>query len=47
MTTTSRPDPHDDKTTLVEISLPECDKCRDKRCPRTLKVQQRCARAKR
>ncbi len=46
MTTTSKPDPHDSKTTLMEVTLPECDRCEDRRCPRTTKVQMRCAKAK-
>jgi len=46
MTTTSKPDPRDPKTTLMEVTLPECDKCEDRRCPRTVKVQMRCAKAK-
>jgi hypothetical protein len=44
MTTTAKPDPHDARTTLVTVSLPMCDKCEDKRCPRTVKVQMRCAK---
>jgi len=46
MTTTAERDPHDPKTTLVTVSFPQCDKCDDKRCPRTTKVQMRCARLK-
>jgi len=46
MTTTAERDKHDDKTLLVTITPPMCDKCEDHRCPRTVKVQQRCARLK-
>ena len=47
MTTTARQDPRDAKTTLVEVTLPQCDECPDRqRCARTVKVQQRCAKAK-
>jgi hypothetical protein len=43
MTTIIERDKHDDKTLLMKITPPMCDECKDKRCPRTLKVQQRCA----
>jgi hypothetical protein len=46
MTTTAERDPHDAKTLLVKITPPMCDECEDHRCPRTVKVQQRCARLK-
>ena len=46
MTTTARQDPRDPKTTLLEVTPPMCDKCDDRRCPRTTKVQMRCAKMK-
>ncbi len=47
MTTTTERDKHDDKTLLMTITPPMCDECPErKRCPKTLKVQQRCVRMK-